>query len=233
MNIKVFKYDPTVDTEPYYIEHEVPYKDLITVLEIITYVHEECEPVSFDYSCHGRQCGRCAVMLDGNPVLACSTIVEDGDHVIEPLANVPVIRDLVVDRTGFDNRLTRLYTRFRLEPIRGEELPSVEVAERSELLYDLSNCARCGVCQAACPVYTSAPDGFAGPAGMLAVAYRHYDPYDQSDRVMQAVGEGLYHCILCGRCDEVCPRVEIGHVAAWQDLRSAAEERGLRPSYAE
>ena len=121
----------------------------------------------------------------------------------------------------------------RAEPIRAEEIPNVEVAQNSELIYDMSNCTRCGICQAACPVYAANPDSYAGPAAMLATAYRDIDPYDQGDRVLEAVSSGLYRCIMCGKCDEVCPRVEIGHVAAWQSLRDKAEERGLKPSYAE
>lgn len=232
MNIKIFKYDPATDAAPRYVEHEVPYKEFMTVLEIITYVHEECEAVSFDYSCHGRQCGRCSVMLDGTPVLACCAVVDDSDHTIEPLAGMPVIRDLVTSRTKFDDRLSGLYTRVRVEPFRPEDVPNTEVSAISETLYNMSNCTRCGACQAACPVYASMPDKYAGPAAMLATAYRFLDPYDQADRTLEAVSMGLYRCIQCGICDQVCPRVEIDHLGAWATLRSSAEARGLVPSYA-
>lgn len=233
MKISILKYDPASDPAPYYIEHEVPYKDLMTVLEVITWVHEECEPVSFDYSCHGRECGRCSVMLDGSPVLACCTFVDDSDHVIEPLSGMPVIRDLVVNRSEFDRHLSDVYRRVRIEPVREDEVANVQVAERSEVIYDMSNCTRCGVCQAACPVFDETPGEYVGPAVMLATAYRDLDPYDQGDRVLEAVQNGLYRCILCGRCDEVCPRVEIRHVEAWNRLRAEADERGIKPSYAE
>ena len=68
---------------------------------------------------------------------------------------------------------------------------------------------------------------------MLAVALRYYDTYDQADRVVEAVSKGLYHCTLCGICDQVCPRYEIKHVEAWKALRAEAEKLGLKPSYAE
>ena len=63
---------------------------------------------------------------------------------------------------------------------------------------------------------------------MLATAYRYYDPYDQADRVVQAVQDGLYRWILCGQCTEVCDSPEIDHLTYWNDLRAAAEQRGLK-----
>lgn len=62
---------------------------------------------------------------------------------------------------------------------------------------------------------------------MVAIALRHYDPYDQGDRVAEAVQEGMWNCIMCGKCDEVCPAREIRHVDTWTELRAIATERGL------
>ena len=85
MKIRISKFDPAVDAEPYYITYDVPFKEKMTLLEAIVYVHENNEAVNYDYSCHGRMCGRCAVMLDGIPSLACSTPIIDSSHTIEPL----------------------------------------------------------------------------------------------------------------------------------------------------
>ena len=99
-------------------------------------------------------------------------------------------------------------------------------------MYGIEYCCRCGVCNAACPVMAEHFDDFAGPAALLAEAYRYLDPLDSGDRVMEAVNRGLYRCIQCGTCDQVCASSDIEHLKAWQILRAAAEERGIKPSYA-
>ncbi|CDX03970.1 Fumarate reductase-like FeS protein [Desulfitobacterium hafniense] len=231
MKIKIFKYDPAVDVAPRFIEHEVPHKDKMTMLEAVVWVHENKEMVAYDYSCHGRMCGRCAMMLDGVPTLACCTPIDDKAHTIEPLKGMTVIRDLIVDKSSLSNRVSVKYQRVRTEPIKEDEIDKFDKAA-ADTLYDMVNCTRCGCCDAGCPVVQSAPGEYAGPAVMLAIAHRHLDSYDQADRVVEAVGEGLYKCIMCGNCDKVCRRYEIKHVEAWQMLREAAEKRGLKPSYA-
>jgi fumarate reductase iron-sulfur subunit len=231
MKIRIFKYDPAVDAEPRFIEHEVPYKEKMTVLEAIAWVHENKEMVAYDYSCHGRMCGRCAMMLDGIPVLACCTPITNKDHTIEPLKGQTIVRDLIVDKSDFGDRLSKQYNRIRIEPVKLEEIDDFD-KKAADTLYDIVNCTRCGCCDAACPVLKEKPDQFVGPATMLAIAFRHLDSYDQADRVLEAVSKGLYHCIQCGMCDTVCQRYEIEHLEAWNMLRKAAEERGLKPSYA-
>lgn len=232
MKIKVFKYDPAVDAAPYYKEYEVPYKDKMTALEALVYVHENFEEVAYDYSCHGRMCGRCAMMLNGTPVMMCAEPLEEGkDYTIEPLAGYPVIRDMIVDRSQFDDRLSKRYARMRVEPLTSETVNNFD-ASNTSTLYSLEWCSRCGICQAACPVVASTPDKYEGPAFMLAYAYRHLDSYDQGDRILEAVDGGLYHCIMCGRCHDVCPQVDINHMAIYQTLRDAAEDKGYKPSYA-
>lgn len=231
MKITVLKYDPAVDNEPYYVDGEVEYTEKMTLLEAIISFHENCGEVAFDYSCHGRMCGRCAVMLDGEPKLACCTPITDEAHVIEPLGGLTVIRDLIVDKGDLDAKLSEEYRRVRIEPITEEEVGACDGATAAAM-YEMVACLRCGMCNVSCPVYTMSPDEYVGPAMMLAVAYRQMDPYDQSDRVLEAVSKGLYRCIQCGMCDETCQRYEIDHQAAWKRLRVAAEERGLVPSYA-
>ena len=232
MKIRIFKYDPAVEAEPYYIENEVPFKEKMTLLEGIVYFHENFEAVAYDYSCHGRMCGRCAVMLDGVPSLACCTPLTDEAHTIEPLKGQTVIRDLIVDKHDLDDRLSKQYARIRTEPIKEDEMDTYDGAA-AKTVYEVVNCTRCGCCDAACPVYQMHPDQYVGPATMVAVAHRYYDSYDQADRVVEAVSKGLYQCTLCGLCDQVCPRPEIRHVDMWKELRAAAEERGLKPSYAD
>lgn len=231
MKIKIFKYDPAVDAAPRYIEHEVPFKEKMTMLEVIVWVHENKEMIAYDYSCHGRMCGRCAMMLDGVPSLACCTPITNKDHTIEPLKGQTIVRDLIVDKTDYHNRLSQHSVRIRIEPIKKEEINTYDAAAAATI-YDIVNCTRCGVCDAACPAMAQKPGQYAGPSTMLAISLRHLDSYDQGDRVLEAVSNGLYHCIMCGQCTKVCQRYEIDHLKQWNMLRDAAVKAGLKPSYA-
>jgi len=222
------KYDPSLDGEPYLKDYEVPVTEHMTVLEAIVYISENLEPLAYDYSCRGRVCGRCAVMLNGVPCMACITGLQDKDNVIEPLKGRPVIRDLVVDKHPMHDRIADVELRVRSTPITLEEFTApVSFEGVYTKLASMEWCCRCGCCNAICPALDAAPDKYIGPAGMVAIALRHYDPYDQGDRVAEAVQEGMWNCIMCGKCDEVCPAREIRHVDTWTELRAIATERGL------
>lgn len=227
MNIKVLKFDPTQDASPHYETYEVPLEPYMTLLQALVYIDEQYESLAYDYSCRGRICGRCAMMLDGEPCTACTTPLTEGDHVVEPLAGHPVIRDLIVDKSSFHDKLTQLGARQCAHTITPEEAEAPVDPDAAVALDGIERCAHCGVCMASCPVVAMKPSDYVGPAGMIAVALRYYDPYDDGDRVTQAVDCGLWNCIQCGKCDEVCPVAEVNHAKIWTELRAAATERSL------
>lgn len=235
MKLTVYKYNPAVDAAPYYVSGEVPWQEHMSGLHALMWFDENVAHVNFDHSCRARACGRCAMMLNGEPTLVCTQFLEDADYTFEPLKGFRVVRDLIVDKHTFDDQLTSIYNRVRIEPFNAETIAFDMAAYDRETmmnLYGMEYCCRCGVCTAGCPVMDEHHDDFVGPAAMLAIAYRHLDPLDTGDRVMEAVHQGLYRCIECGRCDEVCASSDIKHLEAWKILRAAAEERGIKPSYA-
>lgn len=236
MKLNVYKFDPSTDKEPYYVSGEVPYTEKMTGLHALMYFDENVAHVNYDHSCRARACGRCAMMLNGEPTLICTHFLEDKEYTIEPLKGYRVIRDLIVDKHSLDAQLSGIYDRVRVESFNAETIrvdPATYDEKTKMLVYGMEYCCRCGVCNAGCPVMDQHLDDFIGPAGMIAIAYRHLDPLDKGDRVMEAVNNGLYHCIQCGKCDEVCASSDIEHLTAWKILREAAEARGLKPSYAQ
>lgn len=226
MNITFKLYDPAADAAPREAVCEVEHWDKMTVLEAISAANENCEPIAFDYSCRGRVCGRCSVVLDGTPVLACITPITDESHKIEPLAGLPVLHDLIVDKSQAHARMAAKYARVQPVTLTTEVINTYDMAV-AEKINAIEWCARCLLCTSVCPAHIASPDGYVGPAAMLATAYRFYDPFDQGDRVVEAVQEGLWTCIMCGKCDEVCPQAEIKHLDYWNDLRAAATARGF------
>ena len=235
MKISIQKYNPAVDSAPYYVEGDIEYRDKMTALDAVYEFHKNIEPISYEYSCGGRICGRCAAMIDGQPALMCMTMLDDADHVIEPLEGLPVIRDLIVDKSSLDSHLSGISQRVMTEPVTistivSPDFDNTAYTERDhEFLLYAERCGRCGVCMSACSALKMSKDKYIGPALMLQLAYRDMDWYDKADRVVQAVSSGLYDCIMCGKCDEVCMQ-GIPHVDIWTMLREKAEARGLKPS---
>jgi len=226
MDLQVSKFDPSVDTAPKLVTISgITWSQNMTVLEAIQFAHE-ITPVAFDYSCHGRACGRCAVMLDGTPVLACVTPITNATHTIEPLAGQTVIRDLIVDKSQAHAALSAKYQRVKNPAVDLTSDATIASTYNTSAITQLNAiewCTRCMMCTAACPVYKADPSSYVGPADMLALAYRFYDDYDAGNRVAEAVQAGLWNCIMCGQCDYVCPQKEIHRVnQIWTDLRSAA-----------
>jgi succinate dehydrogenase/fumarate reductase iron-sulfur protein len=230
MKITIQKYDPAVDAAPTMKDYEIEFVENMTALKAILTVHETVEPIAFDYSCRGRVCGRCAMMVNGIAGTACTTVLDGSDVTITPLKGFRVIKDLVVDKTEFHNRISGVEQRVRATTITYDDVKAPVDYEDVFLKLDpLEWCARCGCCQAMCPAIYQADsaDTYIGPAGMIAIGLRFFDPYDDGDRVQQAVQEGLWNCIMCGTCDTVCPALEIEHIDTWTELRTAATAANL------
>jgi len=234
MKVSVQKYDPSVDAEPHIEKYDIDYHENMTVLEALVKINAEKGPIVFDYSCRGRTCGRCAMALNGKPVLACVTLVEkDGENKITPLPGFPIIRDLIVDKSQVHERISAIEVRQRANELTLDEINKPVDPEICKKIAPLEYCARCCVCTAACPVVQSKGlKSYIGPTGMIAIALRSYDPYDQGDRIVQAVQNGLYECLMCGACTAACKALEIDHLAVWRDLRAKAEARHLKPANA-
>lgn len=221
---RIYRYDPSRDAGPQHKEYEVPWKEHLTVLEVINYVYENHDSIAFDWGCRGRYCGRCGVMVDGKPTLACFTpIAAPGTITIEPLKRLPVIRDLVVDKSKmFDNILAARPQVQTDKPLKSAaDIPRMGKEEFHFLEEHLQWCNECLLCNVICPkLNEKEATRFSGPAVMVQIALRHADPKDKMDRVTQAVHEGLMECSLCGLCEEVCPqKIEhLDYLRRFQDL---------------
>jgi len=224
---KVFRYDPEHDSKPSFKTYTVPWREKITVLEVLRSIFEEHEPISFRYHCRMMQCGQCAVQVNGKPRLACSTIVEEpGEITIEPLKGFPIIKDLVVDRSKTDAKILELkpYLQRTRPPI---EEPEIIKDDLKDYFETTLQCRECYVCTAACPVVETVPERFLAPTVMMKyLAPRVYDPRDEGDRLNQAVSEGLWYCTNCGACKEFCWRhVDVPRLG-YRRIRQRAIEKG-------
>ena len=169
------------------------------------------------------------MVIDGKPGLACHTSLEAGEHTFEPLGDLPIIKDLMVDRAPFAQKFTE--SRVAKETVN----PITRADDLDYNLYwdtfeRLNYCRECMCCYDVCPALTERGDwDFIGPGAMMQIAYRALDPHDEGDRVRQAVFSGLWRCDLCGKCSTVCV-AQIDHVGLLSQLQAMAEEAGLKPT---
>lgn len=194
------------------------------VVDALFAIQAECDSsLAFRVACRAAMCGSCAIRVDGRERLACETpLALVGATVrLEPLRNLPVIRDLVVDLDPFFERYGRIHPEFR--PHVGATEPArLTVAERG-IVDRTINCISCGACHSACDLVGLNPD-FLGPAALarawaLAGDKRDRDPEARLD--VAAGPDGVWRCHTMGACTVVCPK-EVAPTLAIQALRLRA-----------
>jgi succinate dehydrogenase iron-sulfur subunit len=208
----ITRFDPDRDQEPRQQSYEVPVQPGWKVLDALNYIKDEIDPtLSHRWSCRMAVCGSCGMMVNGRPSLTCKDSLDDyGDRVeIAPLANFPIVRDLVVELEGFLEKLQSVKPWIIKAKERAvEEGPHRQSPQELEEFRHFSMCINCMLCYAACPVVANEPE-FLGPAA-IALGHRYnLDSRDEGDAQRQQVfrGEGtVFSCSYANECSEVCPK---------------------------
>ena len=214
IEIEVLRYRPEEDNEPWTQRYQVPFTHEMSVLEALTYIKDHLDStLSYRWSCRMAICGSCGMMVNGKPKLGCKTFLRDykaqGKMRLEPLANFPIERDLVVDMSDFMAKLERIkpyiVPKDELDVCNGETLQTPEQLAKYR---QFSMCINCGLCYAACPQYALKPE-FLGPAA-LALLYRYNEDSRDSakEEPMKLVHQesGVWSCTFVGACSDVCPK---------------------------
>lgn len=183
------------------VSYKVAMQDA-TLLQLLTEIKtKQDKTLSFASGCRSSVCGSCAMRVNGKEVLACAYKPQSGD-VVEPLKNVPVIRDLVVDmqKALSFNKVAQNWA------VSAEDLPSL-TPEDAEINEVQSDCILCGACYSACPVYAVNPE-FIGPFA-LTRNWRYVSDKREEDvagKITAVQTNGIWDCTLCGECVPVCPQ---------------------------
>ena len=164
--------------------------------------------------------------VNGKEVLACGYKVQDGD-LIEPLKNVPVIRDLVVD-------MDKAYNfNFKAKAWINPQSVTSPVSQEKEKINEVqSDCILCGSCYSACPVY-AVNEEFLGPFSLTRVWKYVSDirENDSKEKIDTIQNNGVWDCTLCNECTLVCPQ-GISSKADIEKLRSKSVMAGYSdPSF--
>jgi fumarate reductase iron-sulfur subunit len=244
ITLDLTRYRPGRDREPRTQSFAVPYRRDWVVLDALNHIKDRVDgTLSYRWSCRMGVCGSCGMMVNGVPKLTCAAFLRDyrpGPIRVEPLANFPIIRDLVVAIDDFMEKLRRVkpwIIRAVEQPVSdGEYRQSPAQLDRYK---QFSMCINCLLCYAACPVYGLEP-AFLGPAA-TALAYRYnLDSRDEGYRLREPVlsdAVGVWECTFVGECSVVCPKgvdpaaaIQRSKLAGAKDwLLSMILPRGGRP----
>tara|TARA_B100000902_G_C27272059_1_gene896789 strand:- start:334 stop:1089 length:756 start_codon:yes stop_codon:yes gene_type:complete len=178
------------------------------------------EPVAFDHDCREGICGMCSMYINGQahgPSRGTTTCqlhmrsFKDGDTIyIEPWRSksLPVIKDLVVDRSSFDRiqqagGFISVNTSGNTQDANAVPIPK----DNADKAFDAASCIGCAACVATCK----------NSSAMLFVAakvsqysYLPQGEVEAKDRVINMVEqmdkEGFGNCTNTGACEVECPK---------------------------
>jgi succinate dehydrogenase / fumarate reductase iron-sulfur subunit len=233
--LRIRRYDPSGEAA-HWEEHTVDLGAKQSVLDAILKIKDDEDgSIGIRCSCQQAICGSCAVRMNGKPGLACNTHLdeaaerghgtgwnptgadgvsapEDGRREVisvEPMGNMPVIRDLIVDMDAVHWKKIERVTPWLINK---QPIPEREYVVPHDNMVDVTQtmaCIQCGACVSDCLSMEVDP-GFIGPAA-LSKAYRFVgDPRDAEpkERLLDLSEDehGIYDCTHCFNCIDACPK---------------------------
>jgi succinate dehydrogenase/fumarate reductase iron-sulfur protein len=182
----------------------------MTVLDLLLAIQRgEDASIGFRYSCRVAMCGTCTVRVDGRTVLSCQEPVPDRDEVrLDPVAGLPVVRDLVVDTAPFWAEWARVTP--YLVPVEDSDEPAriPPTGPERGLIDPALDCIGCAACWSSCGIAAAGRD-FLGPAALNRAMVLIADSRDAAgDERLSAVGgsDGLDRCHYIYGCSVACPK---------------------------
>jgi succinate dehydrogenase / fumarate reductase, iron-sulfur subunit len=211
----VYRFDPATDAAPRYQRYTLELAPHTPILTGLLRIRDEIDPtLTLRYSCRSAICGSCAMLVNSKSRLACQTpvgpeIERHGRIVIDPMRNLPVLRDLVVEMTTFWGKYSRIEPHLVDDPAHPMPVDheTAMTPAQVERFKETPRCIACGACYSACPAVEADP-GFPGPMA-LAKLYRFVvDPRDgaHTERLVKIQTDGLWLCLRCHLCTEACPK---------------------------
>ncbi len=247
--LKVRRYQPESGEGPYWEEFKVDLDPSLSVLDGLLQAKDRDDgSLSVRCSCRAAICGSCGMKVNGQSGLGCKTQIGEAQElaekkasvspasngetpaiVVEPMGNMPVIKDLITDMESTHWKKIRRVTPWLLP--HGEP-PEREYVVEPESMIDITQsmaCIQCGACVSSCLSMEADPD-FIGPAA-LAKAYRFVgDPRDAEtvERLHDLANDphGIYDCTHCFSCIDACPK-GVAPMDQIMRLRRKAGEEGV------
>jgi len=224
LKLKIWR-QPSAQTDGKFVDYQVTNisKDA-SFLEMLDILNEELvgkgeDPVAFDHDCREGICGMCSLFINGRPhgsdsaVTTCQLHMrkfKDGETVtIEPwrAKPFPVIKDLMVDRSAFDE----IIQAGGFVNVATGGVPDANAIpikkENADLAMDAAACIGCGACVAACK---NASAMLFVSAKVSQFALLPQGKIEAKERVQKMVAKmddlGFGNCTNTYACEAECPK---------------------------
>ncbi len=238
LTFTIQRYNPETDAHQHEEQFRLEVGRGMTVLEsLIRIKNEQDGTLSLRYSCRSAICGSCAMEINGAEKLACRTTVRrelerHGQIAVAPLKNLPVIKDLVVDMSSFWGKVLDVTPWLSsTSPARAARPGDpMTLLPGSYQFHNVDACIMCGACVAACTSH-EVSKGFLGPAALAKAERFMADPREPETAKRRRLVEldqenGIWDCVRCNFCVQVCPK-DVKPMEAIIRLRRRAIESGL------
>ncbi|MCK4921116.1 MAG: succinate dehydrogenase/fumarate reductase iron-sulfur subunit [Bacteroidales bacterium] len=193
-------------------------------LEMLDVLNEDLiskdeDPVAFDHDCREGICGCCSLYINGKPhgpdekITVCQLHMrkfKDGETiVIEPwrAKPFPVIRDLIVDRTAFDEIIIE-GGYISVNTGNAADANVIPISkENADLSFDAAACIGCGACVAACKNASAMLFVSAKVSQFALLPQGRVEARQRVDSMISKMDElGFGSCTNTGACEAECPK---------------------------
>ena len=216
--------------ESYNISGISEHSSFLEMLDVMNeqLISEGNTPIAFDHDCREGICGSCSLYINGEAhgpdrkVTTCQLhmrMFKDGETIyIEPWrsAAMPIIKDLVVDRSSFDRiqqagGFISVNTSGNTQDANALPIPKMN----ADKAFDVAACIGCGACVATCKnssamlfVAAKVSQFSYLPQGQVEAKQRVLNMVEQMDK------EGFGNCTNTGACEIECPKsISIEYIA--------------------
>ena len=209
-----------------YQNFRVPAYDNQTVLDVVSWIQQHSDAtLTYRFACRVGMCGSCAMTVNGEPRWTCRThvnkVTSGSTLTIEPLRNLPVIKDLATDMDAFFEKWVNAKGVHEPSSTRHDPMVPVDPAGKKRVTASEGiECINCAVCYSACDTVAANPD-YLGPAALQrAWTLVNDEKNKDAGAVLDAVSQngGCHSCHSHGSCTRYCP-VELNPMKAVAGLK--------------
>lgn len=213
----------------YTVENVSTDSSFLEMLDILNdnLIRQGEEPIAFDHDCREGICGTCSLYINGRPhgpdtdITTCQLHMrkfKEGETItIEPwrAKGFPVIKDLIVDRSAFDQILhAGGFVDVGTGGIPDANAIPIPKADADEAM-DAAACIGCGACVAACKNSSAMLFVSAKVSHLAKLPQGKIEGVRRAKAMVAKMDElGFGSCTNTGACEVECPKgISLAHIA--------------------